>query len=173
VIARALTPSAAIPQFTVWREVALDEADAVRQGVSWTTVLLQAYAASLRAVPELLGRWEGDGIVQTGGPVVALAVATDRGKQGRIEPKYLAPANASLSNLGGLGVDRFQALLTPPQASVLSLGSVRNRPVAVPGGLGVALTVEAGLTVDHRVADGAEAATLLDHLAQRLSGTLT
>ena len=64
-----------------------------------------------------------------------------------------------LSNLGGLGVDRFQALVTPPQASVLALGSIKQRPVAVPGGLGLALTVTAGLTVDHRVADGAHAAT--------------
>jgi pyruvate dehydrogenase E2 component (dihydrolipoamide acetyltransferase) len=81
-------------------------------------------------------------------------------------------ANGSLSNLGGMGVDRFQALLTPPQASVLSLGSIQQRPVAVPGGVGLALTVHAGLTVDHRVADGAHAAQLLTSFASRLGGAL-
>ena len=83
-------------------------------------------------------------------------------QSGRVDPAYLGVANGLLSNLGGLGVDRFQALVTPPQASVLSLGSVQPRPVAVPGGLGLALKVTAGLTVDHRVADGAHGACLLD-----------
>ena len=189
IVARTMEPSALIPQFTVWRELPLDAADAGRQGVSWTTVLLQAYAAALRGVPELLSRWEEGRPVDSGPPAVALAVATDRGllvpvfaepdrtptaaldaeirevvaaaQRGKVGPQYLGVANGSLSNLGGLGVDRFQALLTPPQASVLSLGAIARRPVAVPGGLGVALTVHAGLTVDHRVADGAHAAGVL------------
>ena len=149
-------------------------------------------------MPDLLSRWEDDGPSVAAPPSIALAVATDRGllvptfsepdlvpaeqldldlravvasaQAGRLDPAYLGIANASLSNLGGMGVDRFQALLTPPQASVLSLGGIRRRPVAVAGGIGVALTVEAGLTVDHRVADGAHAAQLLDHLARGLAG---
>ena len=82
-------------------------------------------------------------------------------QRGKVGPAHLALANGSLSNLGGLGVDRFQALLTPPQASVLSVGAVKRRPVAVPGGIGLSLTVTVGLTVDHRVADGVHAAQLL------------
>ncbi|MBA2559322.1 MAG: 2-oxo acid dehydrogenase subunit E2, partial [Propionibacteriales bacterium] len=81
----------------------------------------------------------------------------------------LQAANATLSNLGGLGVDRFQALVTPPQASVLSVGSVKRRPIAVPGGVGSALTVTVGLTVDHRVADGACGARLLAGLDRALA----
>ena len=193
-----MAPSAAIPQFTVWRTVELDAADTSRRGLSWTTLLLRAYAGALREVPDLLCRWEDDAPGDAGPPAVALAVATDRGllvptftepdrdgaqevdreiravvsaaRAGKLDPSYLGTANASLSNLGGMGVDRFQALLTPPQASVLSLGTIRPRPVAVPGGLGVALTVEAGLTVDHRVADGAHAAELLEHVVRRLGG---
>ena len=200
-VARTMTPSAAIPQFTVWREVTLDTADATRQGLSWTTVLLRAYAAGLRDVPDLLCRWEDDRAVDSGPPAVALAVATERGllvpvfsepdradaraldaelrdvvraaHTGKLDRRYLGLANGSLSNLGGSGVDRFQALLTPPQASVLSLGTVTRRPVAVPGGgLGVRLTVHAGLTVDHRVADGAHAADLLARFAERLESPL-
>ena len=197
VVARTMTPSAAIPQFTVWRELHLDAANATRNGLSWTTVLLRTYAASLREVPELLSRWEDDRASEAGPPSIALAVATDRGlmvptfsepdlgdaadvdaeirevvasvQKGRMDRAYLGIANGSLSNLGGLGVDRFQALLTPPQGSVLSLGSIKRRPVAVPGGVGTALTVEAGLTVDHRVADGIHAAQLLDRMASRLT----
>ena len=197
VVARTMTPSAAIPQFTVWRELHLDAANATRNGLSWTTVLLRTYAASLREVPELLSRWEDDRASEAGPPSIALAVATDRGlmvptfsepdlgdaadvdaeirevvasvQKGRMDRAYLGIANGSLSNLGGLGVDRFQALLTPPQGSVLSLGAIKRRPVAVPGGVGTALTVEAGLTVDHRVADGIHAAQLLERMSSRLN----
>lgn len=196
VVARTMGPSALVPQFTVWREVRLDTADAVRDGVSWTTLLLRAYAASLREVPELLSRWEEDRPSEAGPPAVALAVATDRGllvptfvepdlatpaaldaelrevvaaaRGGRLGQGHLRPANASLSNLGATGVDRFSALLTPPQASVLSVGAVRRRPVAIEGGLGVALCVELGLTVDHRVADGVHGGELLDRLTRAL-----
>lgn len=199
-VARAMTPSATVPQFTVWREITLDPAEAVRNGLSWTTVLLRGYAAALRDVPDLLARWDGDRAVDSGPPAVALAVATERGllvpvfdepdtrdaaqldaeirdvvraaHTGKLDRRYLGVANGSLSNLGGAGVDRFQALLTPPQASVLSLGTITRRPVAVPGGLGVALTVHAGVTVDHRVADGAHAAELLARLADRLESPL-
>jgi len=195
-VARKMIESASVPQFTVWRDIVLDEADGRRQGLSWTTVLLRAYAAALRDVPELLCRWENDAPTPSGPPAVALAVATPGGlmvpvfsepdtaaareldaeiksvvaavQQGRLDPAYLSVANGSLSNLGGLGVDRFQALVTPPQASVLALGSIKRRPTAVPGGVGVALTLTAGVTIDHRVADGAHAATLLDRFVAHL-----
>jgi pyruvate dehydrogenase E2 component (dihydrolipoamide acetyltransferase) len=195
-VARKMIESASVPQITVWRDIVIDEADGRRQGLSWTTVLLRAYAAALRDVPELLCRWENDAPTPSGPPAVALAVATPGGlmvpvfsepdtaaareldaeiksvvaavQQGRLDPAYLSVANGSLSNLGGLGVDRFQALVTPPQASVLALGSIKRRPPAVPGGVGVALTLTAGVTIDHRVADGAHAATLLDRFVAHL-----
>ena len=198
-VARKMTESAAVPQFTVWRDVALDGADGKRNGVSWTTVLLQAYASALRDVPELLNRWDASTstAVPSGPPAVALAVATGGGlmvpvfvepdtrdpheldaevkavvaaaHSGRLDPSYLGIANGSLSNLGGLGVDRFQALVTPPQASVLALGAITHRPVAVPGGVGLALSLTAGLTVDHRVGDGAHGAALLQGFVARLT----
>ncbi len=198
-VARKMTESAAVPQFTVWRDVVLDEADRRRDGISWTTLLLRAYAGAIREVPELSNRWDAgtSTAVPSGPPAVALAVATAGGllvpvfvepdtrdaadldaeikavvsaaQRGRLDPSYLGVANGSLSNLGGLGVDRFQALITPPQASVLALGSIKPRPVAVPGGVGLALTLSAGLTVDHRVGDGAHAASLLDAFVARLS----
>jgi pyruvate dehydrogenase E2 component (dihydrolipoamide acetyltransferase) len=198
-VARKMTESAAVPQFTVWRDVTLGEANGHRDGVSWTTALMRAYAGALREVPDLLNRWDAAtaSAQPSGPPAVALAVATAGGllvpvflepdvrdpheldaeikavvtaaHGGRLDPSYLGVANGSLSNLGGMGVDRFQALVTPPQASVLALGSIKPRPVAVPGGLGVALTLTAGLTVDHRVGDGAHAAQLLEAFVTQLS----
>ena len=191
--ARAMTASAAVPQFTVWRDLELEPSDAARHGISWTTLLLRGYAGALRQVPALLGRWDGTGVVPAPQVTVALAVDTPDGllvpvfadpdripvemldadvrstathaRTGKVDAAHLLPAATTLSNLGGLGVDRFQALVTPPQGSVLAVGSISRRPVAVPGGLGLGLRVTVGLTVDHRVADGADGARLLDALA--------
>lgn len=188
-LTRTMTASAAVPQFTVWRDLDLEPADAVRGSVSWTTVLLQAYAAALRQVPALLTKWDGGRACPVEQVRVALAVDTPDGllvptfadpdlisaarldadvratvasaRRGRIDATHLLPAVATLSNLGGLGVDRFHALVTPPQASVLATGTVDRRPVAVAGGLGLGLRVTVGLSVDHRVADGADGARLL------------
>lgn len=195
-VAAKMIESAAIPQFTLWRDLRLDGADRERGKTSWTTVLLRAYAAALREVPALLCRWEDNAAVESGDPSIGLAIATPDGllaptlaapdegdpseldeairelvaaaRNGRVAASYLLPANAMLSNLGGLGVDRFQALVTPPQASVLAVGSIAPRPVAVPGGVGTALSATVGLTVDHRVGDGADGALLLDALASAL-----
>ena len=197
VVARAMIASAAVPQFTVWRDLDLEAANAARGSISWTTVLLRGYAMALRQVPGLLGQWDGK-VAQPGTDVnVALAVDSPDGlmvptfgdpdllslealdidvrttvagaRGGKVDAAHLIPATGSLSNLGGLGVDRFQALVTPPQASVLSLGTIDRRPVAIPGGLGLGLRVTAGLTVDHRVADGADGARLLKVMADLLA----
>ena len=196
-VARTMTASAAVPQFTLWRDLDVEAAEASRGRVSWTTVLLRAYSAALREVPALLGRWDGARVVPADQVTVAMAVDTPDGllvpvfpdadlmgiealdldvratlasaRAGRVDAAHLSPAVASLSNLGSLGIDRFQALVTPPQASVLALGAITRRPVAVPGGLGLGLRVSAGLTVDHRVADGADGARLLVALAAVLA----
>ncbi len=92
--------------------------------------------------------------------------AADRAKTGKLRPDDLAQASLTLSNLGGFAVDRFTALLFPPQPAIVSVGSIRMRPIATAdGALKAALTCDVGLTVDHRVADGAEAARFLDTFA--------
>jgi pyruvate dehydrogenase E2 component (dihydrolipoamide acetyltransferase) len=93
----------------------------------------------------------------------AVRALADRARTGKIRPDDTAQASITLSNLGGLGVDRFNALLFPPQAAILSIGTIRHRPVATgDGALKAALTAEVGLTVDHRVADGADGARYLE-----------
>lgn len=193
VVARRMTLSAAVPQFTLWRDLDLSALAGARGETSWTTVLLRLYAAALREVPEMLGTWGEGGVEPAEGVVVGLAVDTDGGllvpsfldpdrepledlartvrraatsaRAGRVEADHLKPAVATLSNLGGWGVERFQALITPPQSSVLAVGAATERPVAVPGGLGLGLRTTVGLTVDHRVADGVGAARVLEAMA--------
>ncbi len=98
-------------------------------------------------------------------------MVADRARTGKLRPEDMAQASITLSNLGGLGVERFNALLFPPQAAILSAGSIAMRPVATgDGALKAALTCEVGLTVDHRVADGADGARLLDTFATLVEG---
>jgi pyruvate dehydrogenase E2 component (dihydrolipoamide acetyltransferase) len=97
----------------------------------------------------------------------AIRMVADRAKTGKLRSEDMAQASITLSNLGGLGVERFNALLFPPQAAILSAGSIKMRPVATgDGALKAALTCEVGLTVDHRVADGADGARFLDTFAR-------
>lgn len=94
---------------------------------------------------------------------VAVRGLIDRTRTGKIRPDDMAQASITLSNLGGLGVDRFNALLFPPQPLILSIGTIRHRPTAAgDGSLRATLSAEVGLTVDHRVADGADGARYLD-----------
>ncbi len=70
----------------------------------------------------------------------------------------------TLSNLGAFRVDSFDAILNPPQATILATGRVVERPFAEGGKLGLVPTMKLSLSVDHRVLDGAAAARLLDEL---------
>jgi len=73
-----------------------------------------------------------------------------------------------VSNLGTFGVDRFAAIVNPPEASILAVGRVTDRVVAVKGAPAVRPMVSLTLTVDHRVADGADAARYLADVAKDL-----
>jgi pyruvate dehydrogenase E2 component (dihydrolipoamide acetyltransferase) len=78
----------------------------------------------------------------------------------------------TISNLGQHGVDRFTAIINPPEAAILAVGRVRDQVVARAGVAVVAPILSLTLSVDHRVADGAEAASFLADLAGRLEGGL-
>src|SRR5699024_7361923 len=94
-------------------------------------------------------------------------------KEGTVDPSLFGPATGTVSNLGGMGVERFNALITPPQATALSVGSIAFTPVVEDdGALTARMTCELGLTVDHRVADGADAARALQQIQELLDDPL-
>lgn len=192
--AKALEASALIPQFTAYRTLDLSRLAVARKaslsGVSWTTILVRAYAMTLREYPALNGYWVGTGVQPNGHVGVALAVDTPVGllapvlrdpdklsiralndaikalaasvKGGQIDPDSLSGGTGTVSNLGKFGIDRFNALLTPPQATALSLGAVGPRPVFdAEASVRARIGCDVGLTIDHRVADGADAARAL------------
>ncbi len=70
-----------------------------------------------------------------------------------------------MSNLGAYGIDRFDAIINPPQAAILSVGALIKKPVVnKTGELAVGQRIDLGLSCDHRVVDGALGATFLAEL---------
>lgn len=181
-----LQDSAAIPQFTVWRDLDLEQPAHSRGTLSWTALLLRALAGALREAPAFT-RGAHDGVT------VSLAVdgvhgllapsftdpdrvgaeeldaeigrTVERARRGRIDPAHLVPGPVVLYDLGPLGAERFTAPVLPPQVAVLTVGEIAPRAVVSGGGIHIRTGCTVGLTVDHRVADGPAATRLLGSLA--------
>ncbi len=96
----------------------------------------------------------------------------ERARAGKLRPADIADATFTISNLGMYQVDQFSAIITPPQAAILAVGSIADRVVAVQGQPQARIEVRPMMTLtiscDHRVADGARAAQFLSDLAQAI-----
>jgi pyruvate dehydrogenase E2 component (dihydrolipoamide acetyltransferase) len=197
-IASAMSRSTEAPQFSIERDVDMGAANERRKAAkaSYTDVVVSAAARALAAHPRLRSTFDGDAIVEHSGAHIGLAVAVSDGllvpvirdadtkdlatlvrerehleegaHAGKLSSDALTGAVFSVSNLGSLGVDRFTALVNPPEAAILAMGRVRDRVVARDGKAEVRPVVTLTLSVDHRVADGADAARFLDDVATAL-----
>jgi len=78
----------------------------------------------------------------------------------------------TVSNLGMYEVDSFTAIINPPEAAILAVGSVRQTPVVRDGALTVGQMMKATLSADHRVSDGAEAAQFMQSFKKMLEEPL-
>ena len=92
----------------------------------------------------------------------------ERARAGKLRPADIADATFTISNLGMYQVDQFSAIITPPQAAILAVGSIVDRVVAVQGQIEVRPTMTLTVSCDHRVADGARAAMFLSGLAEAI-----
>jgi pyruvate dehydrogenase E2 component (dihydrolipoamide acetyltransferase) len=168
-----------------------DPAKGVR--ITHTDLLVALVARVLLKHPRLNASWTADGIrlhdhVNMGVAIavndgVVAAVIRDahtaglaqiarqrhdvavRARAGRLRPTDIADATFTISNLGMYQVDQFSAIITPPQAAILAVGSIAERVIAVDGKPAVRPMMTLTLSCDHRVADGARAATFLQDLA--------
>jgi pyruvate dehydrogenase E2 component (dihydrolipoamide acetyltransferase) len=91
---------------------------------------------------------------------------TERARAGRLRPADISGGTFTLSNLGMYKVDAFSAIITPPQAAVLAVGSISDRVVPVEGKPGIRPMMTMTLSSDHRVVDGVRAAEFLSDLAE-------
>jgi pyruvate dehydrogenase E2 component (dihydrolipoamide acetyltransferase) len=89
------------------------------------------------------------------------AAVVERARAGKLQRADLEGGTFTISNLGMYGIERFIAVLNPPQAAILAVGSVEEKVVAVDGQPAVRPRMELTLTCDHRAVDGATGAEFL------------
>lgn len=173
---------------------------ALPERITFTHLLLRALALALPRHPHVNASWAEDRIVYHDQVNIGVAVAiadglvapvvrncdrlslrgiarlTDelvaKAQAGRFAGEELTGATFTLSNMGMLDVEEFSAVITPPQAAILAVGAIKDRPVVRDGQLAVAKTMRATLSVDHRVLNGIEAARFLEDLKTTLENPL-
>jgi pyruvate dehydrogenase E2 component (dihydrolipoamide acetyltransferase) len=152
--------------------------------------IIKALAMALQKVPRANATWTNEGLLLHRDSDVAVAVALPEGGlftpvirnaelkslseisnemkdlAARARSKRLAPheyqgGTTTISNLGMYGIARFDAVINPPQASILAVGKAEKRPVIKNDAVKIATMMSATLSVDHRVIDGALGAELL------------
>jgi pyruvate dehydrogenase E2 component (dihydrolipoamide acetyltransferase) len=80
----------------------------------------------------------------------------------------MSDSTFTISNLGMYGVDQFNAIINPPNAAILAVGAAIKKPVVEDGQIVVGSEMNATLSADHRVVDGATAAIFMQSLKQIL-----
>ena len=96
-----------------------------------------------------------------------------RANSGTLRNEEYSGTTFSISNLGMFDVDSFTAIIFPPHAAVLAVGTVKEQAVVREGQLAVAQIMKATISVDHRVADGAEAAVFLMEVKKLLENPVS
>jgi pyruvate dehydrogenase E2 component (dihydrolipoamide acetyltransferase) len=102
---------------------------------------------------------------QISGEVKAMAA---RAREGKVKPEDVEGSTFSTSNLGMYDVEEFIAIINPPEAAILAIGSAKETPVVENGEIKIGWRMKATISVDHRVSDGAEAAQFMQKLAEFL-----
>jgi pyruvate dehydrogenase E2 component (dihydrolipoamide acetyltransferase) len=184
-------------QAVVMREAFLPKVEA-KAGVrlSFTDILVFAVGRAMQIHPALNAMFENDKLARYQDVNINLAIDTPRGltapvirqadrlslfeiaqrrvelveraQNNRLAPDDINNGTFTISNLGMFGIDVFHAIINPPQAAILAVGQIIKRPIVVNDILELHPTMWLSLSVDHRVADGAEAARFLQDLTKYL-----
>ena len=89
-------------------------------------------------------------------------------RNGKLRASLQMGAGFTISNIGPVGIDAFDAIISPPQTAILAVGSIMPRPVADGENVVVRPTMWLSLTMDHRSVDGADGGRFLTELAKTL-----
>ena len=158
--------------------------------------IVRAAALTLIEFPNLNASFAEDAVVHHGQVNVGIAVAVENGlltvvcrdadqkslleiarevkelvaraRAGKVRPEDIEDSTFSVSNLGMYEVENFVAILNPPEAAILAVGTAREVPVVDSGQIRPGWRMKATLSVDHRVSDGAEAARFMKRLGEYL-----
>lgn len=194
---RAMTAAWAAPMFAIVADIDMTAAQTRRApGVTLTDVILADCAATLVEHPAMNAHYRDETVIQFAEVNIGLAVASDRGltvpvihgaqamtladiaarraeivakvRAGKIAIADVMGGTFTVSNLGMLGVRQFTAIINPPQAAILAVGSTEMRQVWNDGDPQWRPMCSFSLTCDHRATDGAQAARFLAALKTRL-----
>jgi len=158
--------------------------------------VLKAAAEALRHVPQVNASWLGDSIRYHGAAHVSFAVAIEdglitpvvrdahlkdvfqisteakalgkRAKEKKLKPDEFTGGTFCVSNLGMMGIPRFSAIINPPNAAILAVGTIVKKPVVREEAIAIGQTMTLTLSCDHRVVDGAVGASYLNALKSLL-----
>jgi len=165
----------------------------VDQKLSVNDFIVKAVALTLQQYPNLNAALKDGQVVQFGAINIGVAVAVEGGlltvvcrnadrkplrqistevramankaREGKVRPEEIEGSTFSISNLGMFDVENFAAIINPPEAAILAVGSARQVPVADREEIKNAWQMKATVSVDHRVSDGAEGARFMQSLA--------
>lgn len=101
-----------------------------------------------------------------------LKVTVNRARDGKVRPEDIEGSTFTVSNMGMYDVDQFTAIINPPEAAILAVGSARQVPVVTNGEIKIGIRMRATLSIDHRISDGAEGARFLQALAKYIEEPL-
>ena len=100
--------------------------------------------------------------------VVVLADLVERARSHRLSPAEMSGSTFTISNLGMFGIESFTAIINPPESAILAVGKIVERQAAGENGLVLKPMMNLTLSADHRVIDGAAAASFLAELKATL-----
>jgi pyruvate dehydrogenase E2 component (dihydrolipoamide acetyltransferase) len=168
--------------------------------VSVNDVLIKAIAVALSQHPEVNAHWLGDKIRYFNRVHIGMAVATDdglivpviwdadrkrlseisrdakelakRARERKLKPEEFTGSTFSVSNLGMFGIDQFTAIINPPEAGILAIGTGEDKLVVVDGEPVVRKRVRVTMSCDHRIIDGAVGAKFLQALRRLVENPL-
>jgi pyruvate dehydrogenase E2 component (dihydrolipoamide acetyltransferase) len=171
------------------------------QKVSVNDMVVKAVALALRQFPNLNSHFYGDKIVHFEHINIGIAVALEGGglmnvvardaditsisrlaqrnkqmiasaRSGKVRPEDIEGGTFTVSNLGPYEVENFIAIVNPPEAGIVAVGSAREVPVVINGELKVGTRMKCTLSGDHRVTDGAEGAQYMQALKALLEAPM-
>jgi pyruvate dehydrogenase E2 component (dihydrolipoamide acetyltransferase) len=171
------------------------------QKVSVNDLVVKAAALTLRQFPNLNSHYYGDKIVRHNRINIGIAVALDNGglmnviakdaditaisrmaqknkemiaaaRSGKVRPDDVEGGTFTVSNLGPYDVEQFTAIINPPEAGIIAVGSAREVPVVINGELKVGTRMKCTLSADHRVTDGAEGAQFMQAFKKLLESPM-
>lgn len=168
--------------------------------VSFNDLVIKACAAALKLNPSVNSSWMGDHIRRNRDVNIGVAVAVDEGllvpvikntdqktltainkqvahfaekaREKKLQPDEMQGNTFTISNLGMFGIEEFTAIINPPDACILAVGAITQKPVVVNGELAVGNRMRVTLSCDHRVVDGATGAKFLSDLKHMLEDPL-